>query len=54
VKTVVSEIAVGFALLPLTANERWLFNSLLWVAVALTVVTGSQYFLDGGRRARAG
>lgn len=54
VKTVVSEIAVGFALLPLTAGEHWLFNTLLWAAVVLTVVTGAQYFLDGGRRIRAG
>ena len=54
VKTVVSELAVGFALLPLTADQRWLFNSLLWAGVVLTVVTGAQYFLDAGRRTRAG
>ncbi|HUR77185.1 MAG TPA: CDP-diacylglycerol--glycerol-3-phosphate 3-phosphatidyltransferase [Acidimicrobiales bacterium] len=53
VKTVLTEVAIGFALLPLTADIRWWYSSLIWVAVALTLVTGAQYFLEGGRRARA-
>ena len=53
VKTVVQEVAVGFALLPLTADERWVSSSVLWVAVALTLVTGAQYFLEGGKHVRA-
>ena len=40
-------MAVGFALLPLTATDAtWVATSLLWVAVVLTVVTGCQYLLD--------
>jgi len=52
-KTVVQDVAVGFALLPSTANHRWVANGFLWLAVALTVVTGAQYLLDGRRVARA-
>jgi CDP-diacylglycerol---glycerol-3-phosphate 3-phosphatidyltransferase len=43
VKTVVQELAVGFALLPATAPHRWVANSFLWLAVVLTLVTGAQY-----------
>ena len=53
VKTVFQEIAVGFALLPLTAEETWIANSVLWVAVGLTIVTGVQYLQDGRRSAVA-
>jgi CDP-diacylglycerol--glycerol-3-phosphate 3-phosphatidyltransferase len=52
VKTVVQEIAVAFALLPVTASEqRWVSNAVLWIAVGLTLVTGAQYLLDGRRAA---
>jgi CDP-diacylglycerol--glycerol-3-phosphate 3-phosphatidyltransferase len=55
IKTVLQEVAVGFALLPLTADERWPANAVLWVAVAMTVVTGAQYITAGTRsRTRAG
>lgn len=47
IKTIVQEVAVGFALLPLTADDRWVAASVLWIAVALTLVTGVQYLLDG-------
>jgi CDP-diacylglycerol--glycerol-3-phosphate 3-phosphatidyltransferase len=53
VKTVVSEVAIGFALLPLTTNAHWLYRGLVWVAVVLTLVTGAQYLLEGGREVRA-
>ena len=53
VKTVVQEVAVGFALLPLTSDDRWVATAVLWVAVALTLVTGVQYLLDGRRTQRA-
>ena len=46
-KTVVQEIAVGFALLPLTVDHPFVASFFLWVAVILTVVTGAQYLLDG-------
>ena len=43
-KTVAQQFAVAFALLPLTARRAmWTWQSLLWVAVVLTVWTGWQY-----------
>jgi len=49
-KTVVQDFAVGFALLPLTAVDHpFVANAFLWGAVALTLVTGAQYLLDGRR-----
>jgi CDP-diacylglycerol--glycerol-3-phosphate 3-phosphatidyltransferase len=49
-KTVVQDLAVGFALLPLTADEHpAVANTCLWVAVVLTIVTGAQYLLEGRR-----
>jgi CDP-diacylglycerol--glycerol-3-phosphate 3-phosphatidyltransferase len=55
VKTVLQEVAVGFALLPLTADWRWLANVTLWLAVVMTVVTGVQYVTSGTRsRSKAG
>ena len=60
VKTVVQEVAVGFALLPLTVDHPEVATTVLWIAVALTLVTGAQYLLDGrsaattlGSRAKA-
>jgi CDP-diacylglycerol--glycerol-3-phosphate 3-phosphatidyltransferase len=52
VKTVCQQLAVGFALLPWSADERWLYNGFLWVAVVLTLVTGAQYLFDARRVAR--
>ena len=52
-KTVVQDVAVGFALLPWTADHRIVANSFLWAAVVLTVVSGVQYVLDAGKVARA-
>lgn len=49
IKTIVQEVAVGFALLPFTSDEKSLATAVLWVAVALTLVTGVQYLLDGRR-----
>lgn len=51
-KTVVQDVAVGFALLPWTGHHRVVANSFLWAAVALTVVSGVQYVLDAGKVAR--
>lgn len=42
-KTITQLLAVGFALLPPTADATWLANGILWIAVALTVVTGVRY-----------
>ena len=53
IKTIVQEVAIGFALLPLTTDEKWVATLVLWVAVVLTLVTGAQYLLDGRRTQRA-
>jgi CDP-diacylglycerol--glycerol-3-phosphate 3-phosphatidyltransferase len=43
-KTLTQQLAVGFALLPLTAvDAKWLWNGFLWLAVVLAVVSGAQY-----------
>ena len=45
-KTLFQQLAVGFALLPLTAlDATWLWNGFLWAAVVLAVVSGAQYFV---------
>lgn len=46
-KTVVQELAVALALLPWTVAHPTLADAVLWVAVALTLVSGAQYLLDG-------
>ncbi len=54
VKTVVQDVAVGLALVPETGDAWHSFViGLLWVAVALTLVTGAQYLADGRQVARA-
>jgi hypothetical protein len=45
--------AIGFALLPLTANLHWLWISAIWVAVALTVVSGIDV-IAAARRSTSG
>lgn len=43
-KTVTQQLSVGFAIAPLTAlDAKWLWNSLLWVSVALALISGGQY-----------
>ena len=43
-KTVAQQFAVAFALFPPTAlDATWLWNALLWIAVALALVSGAQY-----------
>jgi CDP-diacylglycerol--glycerol-3-phosphate 3-phosphatidyltransferase len=44
-KTFSQQLAVGFAVLPLTAlDATWLWKILLWVAVVLALWSGAQYF----------
>ena len=44
-KTLCQQLAVGFALLPLTAQDAtWIWNMFLWAAVVLAVASGAQYF----------
>ena len=53
IKTVVQDVAVGFALLPWTAeDQRWIGNAWLWAAVGLALFTGAQYLLDGRKAVR--
>jgi CDP-diacylglycerol--glycerol-3-phosphate 3-phosphatidyltransferase len=43
-KTLCQQLAVGFALMPLTAlDATWLWKVLLWLAVALALVSLAQY-----------
>jgi CDP-diacylglycerol--glycerol-3-phosphate 3-phosphatidyltransferase len=51
VKTVVQEVAVGFALLPFTGEDAtWIATSVLWLAVGLTTLSGIQYLVDARRQ----
>lgn len=43
VKTLSQQLAVAGALMPLTFDERWIWLSLLWLAVGLTLLSGAQY-----------
>lgn len=49
-KTFVQDWAIGFCVLPITGHHLLFGEVTVWVAVALTVVTGVQYY-RGGRRA---
>ena len=43
-KTLTQQLAVGFAIAPLTAlDAKWLWNGLLWISVALALISGGQY-----------
>jgi CDP-diacylglycerol---glycerol-3-phosphate 3-phosphatidyltransferase len=54
VKTWVQAIAVGLAIAPVSGGTyRGIMLTVLWAAVALTVVTGVQYLWDGRRVIRA-
>jgi CDP-diacylglycerol--glycerol-3-phosphate 3-phosphatidyltransferase len=45
-KTLVQQLAVGFALLPLTAiSATWTWQTLLWAAVLLSLISGWQYLV---------
>jgi CDP-diacylglycerol---glycerol-3-phosphate 3-phosphatidyltransferase len=49
-KTLTQDVAIGIVFLPLIGRHHLVVGqALLWVAVALTVVSGVQYFLDGRR-----
>lgn len=46
-KTVVQEVAVALALLPLAVDHPVVADTVLWIAVVLTLASGAQYLLDG-------
>ena len=53
VKTFSQQLAVGFAIMPPTVvDATWTFVVCLWVAVALTILSGLQYAWQGVRRTR--
>jgi CDP-diacylglycerol---glycerol-3-phosphate 3-phosphatidyltransferase len=54
VKTVVQEVAVGLALVPVFEHELWVADTALWLAVILTVTTGCQYLAAGRAATRLG
>lgn len=53
VKTAVQLVVVGFALLPATHDVDWLLQGGLWLAVAITVVSGVDVVLRGAPEVRA-
>jgi CDP-diacylglycerol--glycerol-3-phosphate 3-phosphatidyltransferase len=54
VKTVLQDVAVGLALVPAASTGfRDAVATVLWAAVALTLMTGAQYLWDGRRVVRA-
>lgn len=46
-KTFTQELAIGVVIAPITADRVGLGEIVLWVAVALTVISGAQYLLAG-------
>lgn len=49
-KTFAQQLAVGFAIAPLTAlDATWLWKWLLWIAVALALVSAAQYLVRVNR-----
>lgn len=46
-KTVVQEMAVALALIPLAVDHPGVADAALWIAVGFTLVSGAQYLLDG-------
>jgi CDP-diacylglycerol--glycerol-3-phosphate 3-phosphatidyltransferase len=52
-KTLVQQLAVGFALWPWFAVDvKWLWVGLLWLAVALSLLSGAHYLWHATRRTR--
>lgn len=51
-KTACQDAAVGFILMPATGlHDLWVGHTILWVSVALALVSGAQYLLDSRRPA---
>ncbi len=54
VKTLAQDLAIATVLVPPLAPHHQLQLVAIWIATALTLVTGAQYLLDGHRALRAG
>ena len=52
VKTLLQDLAIGLCLAPPLAGHKGVLSAGIWVATAMTLFTGGQYFLDGRRAAR--
>jgi CDP-diacylglycerol--glycerol-3-phosphate 3-phosphatidyltransferase len=52
-KTLAQDLAIATCLLPPLASYGTLQNVAIWVATALTLVTGAQYLVDGRRAMQA-
>jgi CDP-diacylglycerol---glycerol-3-phosphate 3-phosphatidyltransferase len=52
VKTLLQDLAIGMCLAPPLAGHDALLSTAIWVAAAMTVFTGAQYYVDGRRAAR--
>ncbi len=49
-KTAFQDGAIGFILMPATGrHDLWVGHTILWVSVALALVSGAQYLLDSRR-----
>jgi len=51
-KRLCQQLAVGIALAPPLAHTPWLYNTFLWIAVVLGVITGAQYLMAARRAGR--
>lgn len=52
-KTAAQDFAVGFILMPATGlHHLWIGRTILWVSVALALLSGAQYLVDSRRPAR--
>ncbi len=47
IKTLLQDVAIGLCLIPWLAPHHIVLSVAIWVATALTVFTGLQYYLDG-------
>ncbi len=52
-KTFVQDWAIAFCVLPLTGHHVWIGVATIWVAVAMTLYTGWDYYVKGRRANRA-
>ena len=49
IKTLFQDLAIAVVVLPPTASLVWFQVAILWAAVALTLWTGVEYYVDGKR-----
>jgi CDP-diacylglycerol--glycerol-3-phosphate 3-phosphatidyltransferase len=54
IKTLSQQLAVGFALMPfIVTDASWVWQTFLWVAVSLTIISGGQYAVRAVRSREA-